>query len=777
MGKKRMFLVGGACLAWTAPALAQQAAAAPQDPQRGIEEIVVTAQKREQNLQNVPVAVTAVTADTIAKQRLVAFSDLTRVTPALTVTQQSNSPNNSINLRGIGTFAFSIGVEPSVAVVIDDLAVVQQAQAFSNLSDVARIEVLQGPQGTLFGKNASAGVVNIVTQDPTNTLTGNVSTSAATDQDYRVDGSVSGPLSDSVGLRVGGFYHSYAGNVRNLYDGHLLNDEESWGLRAKLKLELSDRLTYTINGNYSQLNQAGSGTTLYYVNPNSTPRVLGLATLPLSANLTGITPGPGNYATNVDNDGPSHSKTAVIAARGVLNLGAIDLTSVTGYQDWRYDFSQEVDGTALDINSAVTGGASHGGINQSGPYHSTSFTQELRLNSHNAGRLKYMLGAFFADSNTSRSFTRGPAALLASWQGKAGSQSAAVFAQGEYALPTGTTVTGGLRFNHEHVSGSFDNTLATATAATCATGTPGCQGTHNDDVVTWKVSLAQELTHGVMAYGSVGTGYKGYAYDVSTGFTPARVNGTAGPVKAEHSTAYELGLKSRFLDNRVQFNAALFLTDYNNFQAQSAITVDNAIQVQLNNVGSLRTKGAEAELTAKPMAWLKLDASAAYTDATIRSFQNAQAYAGQLASDPACTTAGSGGLCSYQNRSGGQLPNAPKFKFSLGSTAETPLPSLNAKGIFTLTYQHQSSVNFDLLGSPLTVQKAYGVLNGSIGLERDKFTFTLFINNIANVHYASYMSDAFGTYGGTATNPAHVISQFLSRDSQRYAGLKLGYKF
>ncbi|WP_068094531.1 TonB-dependent receptor [Novosphingobium rosa] len=777
-GKSMFMAVVTAGAVASQPALAQTAApAATGEQAQGLEEIIVTAQKRDQNMQSVPVSVTALTADALAKQRIGAFTDLTRAAASLTITQQTNATSSSINLRGIGTYAFSISVEPSVAVIVDDMPVVQQAQAFSNLSDLARIEVLKGPQGTLFGKAASAGVVNIVTQDPTDHFTGRASVTAATDSDYRVEAGLSGPVGDSVGYRVSGFYHSYAGNMRNLTDGSLLNDEESYGGRVKVKFQPSDGFSYTINGSYALLRQAGTGLTIRSITPGSTPIIQNVAGVPLSGQLGGITPGAGNYATRVDTPGSTISKTSTISGRGVLDLGSASLISVTSFQDWRYNFRADVDGTAADVNAVLTNGAVHGGIVQSGPYHSTSFTQELRLASQGRGRLKYLLGAFYADSNTDRSFQRGPVALLSAWDGQAGSQSAAAFAQLEYAVPTGTTFTGGLRFNHEHISAAYTNTLSNATPATCVAGTAACRGTHNDDVVTWKGSISQQLHRGVMAYASVATGYKGWAYDVSSGFTPARANGTTGPVKAEHSTAYELGIKSRFLDNRVQLNVTGFWTDYNNFQGQSAVVVNNAIQLVLNNVGRVRTKGIEGEFSAKPTNWLRFDASAAYTEAGIRSFMGAQAYSGQLASSASCTTAAASGLCSFQDRSGGRLPNSPRFKFNIGATGEVPLGQSGAKGTFTLNYQHQSSVNFDLLGNPLTVQGAYGVLNGSVGLETGNITLSLFANNLFNTHFASNLSDSFSSMGGTATNPAHVINQFLSRDSQRYAGIKLGYKF
>ena len=306
-----------------------------------------------------------------------------------------------------------------------------------------------------------------------------------------------------------------------------------------------------------------------------------------------------------------------------------------------------------------------------------------------------------------------------------------------------------------------------------------------------------------MVYGSVARGYKGYAYDITSGFNPARINaalnGTGagllgvGPVKPETSTSYELGLKSRFADNRIQFNVIGFLTDYDNFQAQSAILVGSppAPQFVLNNVGKLRTKGFEVELVAKPADWLKIDAGAAYTDAIMTSFPQAQGYPGQTGqiwngtastlvgpcvSAAAATAAAPRTTCAFQDRSGARLPNSPRFKWNIGATADFPLGG-DAKGTAIVTYQHQGAVNFDLLGNPLTVQKGYGVMNASLGAEFGQVKLVAFVNNLFDKHYASSLGDNFGVLGGSASNDTHVIYQFLSRDSQRYAGIKATVSF
>jgi iron complex outermembrane recepter protein len=789
MMSKIAILLAGTGLFVATSVQAQQPATPVPASDQGLEDIIVTAQKREQNLQSVPVSVTALSAEAIVNQRINDFGDLSRAAASLTLTQAATTVSNSPVLRGIGTNVFSTSVEPSVSVIIDDIAVIQQAQAFDALSDIQRIEVLKGPQGLLFGKNASAGAINIVTADPSTTLSGLIQASSATNGEYRGDLSLSGPLGESISARLSAYYRSYDGNVFNLNDGRKLNDQESYGGRLKVKFALSDDIAYTVTGNYAKTTQRGTGSTIRSV--SGTPRVLGSAALPFLPTLTGIDVGEGNYNARLDANSATTSEQFAFAGRGVFKLGGVDLLSITAYQDWKYNFAQDVDQSALNVLAAFTGGTVNGGITQSGPYHTKNFTQELRLVSTAPGPLKYVAGAYYSNASTTRAFLRGPTVLVANWDSEAKTRSFAAFGQIDYTLPTQTTISGGVRFNKERIAVAFDNRVATATAATCVTGTAACRGSNVDNSVTYKVAVSQQLAPKVLIYGSVARGYKGFAYDVSTGFVPARLDGTLGPVRPERSTAFEIGLKSRTADNRVQLNVAAFLTNFADFQAQGGIIVNNVTQLQLSNVGKLRSKGIEADLSVQAAPWLRFDGSAAYVDAIMTSFPKAQAFVDQTGAvfangvsslvgncieAPVATAAAPRRRCTFQDRSGARLPNAPQFKFNIGATGDVPIDA-NSSATFTLNYQHQSSVNFDLYGNPLTVQAAYGVLNGSIGIKTAGFSITAFVNNLLDKHYSTNVADSFATFGGSDTNPAHVITQFHPKDSERYFGVRAAYRF
>jgi iron complex outermembrane recepter protein len=673
------------------------------------------------------------------------------------------------------------------------------------MADLQRIEVLKGPQGTLFGKNSSAGVINIVTKDPSNNFEGMVSGSIASDDVVRAEAVVSIPFNDRVGLRLTSFYHNYDGNIANLTTGSNLNDQENYGFRAKLKAEIGENLIFTLTGAYGKATQDGTGSSIRSISGTGTPRVLGSPALLLLPSLEGINLGEGNYRARLDSVGATQNETKSLAAKFNLDLGFATLISVTAVQNWEYNFLNDFDGTALNVLGALTSGASSGGITQSGPYKSSNVTQELRLVSTGESALKYVLGAFYSDAQTDRAFTRGPVVAVQNWAAKNTSESIGVFAQLDYKLPTNTTISGGVRYNHETIGVAFDNKIATATANQCAVGNALCRGSNEDSVVTWKASVAQELAPSVMVYGSVASGYKGYAFDIVSGFNPARINASlngtggglvgVGPIKLETSLSYELGLKSRYFNNKVQLNVIAFSTNYDDFQAQSAILVGTppAPQFVLNNVGKLRTQGVEVEFSAKLKDWLRLDAGLSYTDAVMTSFPNAQGYPGQTgqlfntatgssALVGNCTSAGAATAlaprttCSFQDRSGATLPNSPKTKFNIGLVSDFAMtPTID--GTFTLSYQHQSEVNFDLLGNPLTLQPGYGIINTSFAMDFGKTKATIFINNLLDENYASSLADGFGTYGGSAANDTHVITQFLSRDSQRYVGIKVGYSF
>ena len=784
MRKGFVWLGGVAALTLAYPAMAQEGGIAPSTTPSGngsasplsqtgdqqgsnsstsdtgaLEDIVVTAQKREQNLQDVPVAVTAITADTLVNRNVATVSDLTRLAPSLTVTTGAVPTNNSINLRGIGTVAFSTAIEPSVAVIVDDVALLQQAQAFSGLSDIARIEVLRGPQGTLFGKNASAGALNIVSQGPSAKLTGSVSGTATTDDEYRVDAVISGPLADGIGFRLNGFYGDRDGFIKNEFDGRRLNNDRSYGVRGRLALDPLPGVTVDLIAGHSVSESRGTARTFRTVPAGAA--VYGAA---LTATLAKITPGEDNFSTAFNGPLFNKSKQTNGSGRVTVDLGAANLISITSYQDWRFRFIEDFD----YIASPVLGLAD--GITAQSGFHARQFAQELRVASKGPGPLSYVFGLYYSDGKTDRTFDRGPSGpVVARWESTSGTKTYAAFAQASYDITPTTHFDAGIRANHEDILVRFINRVTPAVLpANNRTCLSLCSGTAGDSVATGKVAVRQDLSERVMAYVSYSTGYKGQGYDISTGFTAARA---AVPVRPETSKAYEFGLKSRFLDNRVQLNVAAFWTDFKDFQAQSGVQLpDQTIQLQLNNVGKVRTRGIEAELQARPFEALMIDGGVSFTDAKIREYPNAQCYTGQTVAQGCLPVAGS--ATGFQDLAGQRLANAPRWKFNLGANYDVLLPQMPFDGFAQADVSYQSAVKFDF-SNPTLVQGAYAIVNGSIGIDqkdRGGLRVALFVNNLFDKHYASALGIASGGTPG-------LVAQTFSRNARRYGGVRARVRF
>ncbi|WP_337190299.1 TonB-dependent receptor [Altericroceibacterium endophyticum] len=707
--------------------------------------ILVTGQKRTQDILSVPTAISAIDETQLDAAQVTDFSDLTRLSPSVTVTDGGNSASSTVSMRGIGTFGFSTSIEPSVSVVVDDVALLQQSQAFGPLSDVARIEVLRGPQDSLFGKNASAGVINIVTKGPTSTFSGYVEGTVTDDDQQKVVAMLSGPLTPDLGFRLNGYYSDRDGYITNLETDEKVNAEESYGVSGKLTYS-SGIMDLALTGNFSKTNSNGSQQTYYYLAP-------GVLQNGQPIDTTGVDVGLGNDKVRLSDPKIADSRQYVLAAKADFDLGFASLTSVTSYQYWHLNT-----GNDLDFSAAPT-------LYQSGPYKATQFAQELRLTSPATGVFDYLVGLYYANGDTDRTFTRETAPYLSflrrNWDSTASTETLAAFAQLGYDLSPSTSLTLGGRINHEKVGVYFSDNLSTPPAV--------YEGNASDTALTGKASLQHYVADDVMVYASVASGYKGQAYDIVSGFDQTSIDNL---VKPEHSVSYETGVKGRFWDNRASFSITGFWTDYRDFQAQGVDSTAGVPQFVLKNVGKLRTRGIEFEGSVRPVQGLDLFGSAAYVDATITSYPDAACYPFQTEAEGCMTIPGS--TSQIQDLSGGDLANSPEFKFNVGGSYEVPVTN-SANVFFTANYSWQDDVNFSLSQDPETIQPAYGIANASFGLreaENRNWELSVFVNNLFDTTYASSITN-FSTNGYSDV----AVVQTLARDYRRYAGIRLRIGF
>ena len=724
-----------------------------------IEEIVVTATKRAQSVQDVPVAVNAVDEATIEAMRIDEFSDIARISPSLTVNRGDWATNSGFSLRGIGTNVFSINIEPSVAIVVDDVPLVRSSQAFSDLLDIERIEVLRGPQSTLFGKNASAGVVNVITQDPGDEFGIRVRAGYTTDDEANFGLTTGGPIGDSAGFRLSGFSKNRDdGHIDNLTSAEEVDGSESWGLRGKLVFDLSDRATATVFGERSESESTCCNATMRSVPADA--NFLGF--LPSAAVLAGITPGKDNTDIASDDLTADESDAWNLGLRLSIDIGEHELLSVTAYNEWDYEVTRDVDGTAFDLLAVFTGGAASGGLVQGGGFALESLSQELRLISPASDSFEYVAGFYYSDIDYGRHFQRGPL-FAANWVADTGTEVLALYGQGTLSLGENTNLILGARVQDEEISHGFDNALSGASLS----------GSDSESAATFKVGLQRFVGDDIMVFATASTGYKGQGYDISSSFNQQTSD---NPVGNEDSLAFELGLKGTFLDGRLQFNPTLFFATYDDFQAQQARLVNNLVELGIANVGELETYGVEIDFQAALTENFRVVGGLAFINAEVKEFPGADCWVGQTAG---CVeildSAGMGIGRSAQDLSGKNLNNSPDFKFTVSAEYLVPLESLPFTGFFNLSYQWQDDVNFSLLADPGAEQKAYGIANLSVGIiesDTERYTVTLFVNNLFDEDYVTSIVNFGGLWGN---RPTYI--QTFPRDAERYAGIQLGIRF
>ncbi|MFZ0269854.1 TonB-dependent receptor [Caulobacter sp.] len=709
-----------------------------------LDQVVVTAQKRAENVQNVPLAVSVVTARQLESAGVKEFTDVSRVAPSLTIRQADQPINASVALRGIGTFAYGIGVEPSVAVQLDDVPVSFQARAFSDLTDVERIEVLRGPQSTLYGKSASAGLINIYTRDPSAKFSVLANVLATDDHEYRGAVSLSGPIGETLGYRISASRSEYDGNVKNLYDGQKINGRDETSIRGKLLWRPIDDLKVTLGVSYID-GVATSNATMRVYAPGATLR--GAPGLTANVTMPGVVAAEENL--DVSNDTPPYAKSEGFGQSLKVEYDLpqdFTLVSITSHDQFGLDDQLDSDRT------------SYAGIKnaQGGYFKAKANTQEVRLLSPGDGPFRYTLGLFYGDNDLRRSFKRGPFFSQAQWYAQATSENKAAFGQGEWTFLPKTTAIVGLRYQKEDIGYYFNDIY---------NGNAKFSGSASDSSSTYRLGLRHQMTDDVMVFGSYATGHKGQTYDLTTGFNQARAD--VGPIAPEESKSFEAGIKSQLLDHRIQLNGTVFHVKYDDYQAQGIDTIGGTQNFRLTNVGKVLTKGVEIEATAIATKDLRFNASAAYVDAKITSFPRAACWPGQTAAQ-GCVA----GSPSYQDLKGATLPNAPKWKLNVGADFTRPIGDYEM--LFSAAYAYQTKVNFSLNTDPGTVQKAYGVVNVSGGFRKPDggYQVVAFVNNLFDKSYGVNGANQYGNFGSQT-----VTELQPARDFHRYAGVRLSLSY
>jgi iron complex outermembrane receptor protein len=791
-------VVAAVALAVASFAHAQEA---KKDESVQLEKVVVTANKRAQNLQDVPAAITVLNDTVLQRNNVKDFDDLPALSPALSVSYSTQPGNYSINMRGVGTYSLGIGVESDVSIIIDDIPYAMQANAFKDLADVNRIEVLKGPQSTLFGKSSIAGAVNITTKPIDGIWKSKVSTYLTNDHEWRIGGSTSGALTETLRMRLAASKSYFGGVVKNLTDGKNLNGSDNDNFSGKFEWSPNDQLQVVFSPRASRFTKnccvmpfnafSNFDKAVYNINNGATYAAGDY--MPATKVLAGIQPGPDNVT--VRNDYPAGGKAKDVGAGLKVSYAFGDdsflakhtLTSVTSWSHYKMNDYQDGDATDSDVLSKARDSKTlkllglSGGLFQYGLFDVKSKTQELRLTSPDSGRFRYLAGLWYGDNQLARDLTRAPGTTyVTDYSTTAYNKTYAVFGQGSYDITQSTSFVGGLRYNQEKTGYTFVNRNPVVALLT---------GDDKEHKVTGKAGLEHRISPDAMGYVMYSTGHKGVAYDLTSTFNAAIAK--TQPVPGENARNVEAGLKLTLLDGKMALDLAAFRTSFTGFQQSAGFTDDDGIfRTRLNSIGGLRTQGVEADLNWRVSRDLLLNGSFAYTDATITDFENGPCYS-VLNATGTGTTPGSNCIVgnpkfnktNTANLAGMPLPNAPKVKVNLGGQYDIRLDG-NFNAFVNGAYRWQSKTLFNLNQDPMLVQGGYGIFNlgGGIKDKKDAWKLSFMINNVFNKSYATNLGNNLinGTWTAKAPNvPAFVntTSWMPARDYQRYFSVRADFTF
>ena len=705
-----------------------------------LEEVLVVATRREASVQDVSVAVTALPESILEQALVMSSEDLVALVPSLSLQKGSNPRSSSFNIRGIGTQSFSSAIEPSVSTIVDGVVMGRSGQSFMQLLDVARVEVLRGPQGTLFGKNASGGVVHIISKDPTEEFEGEVLGTASEDEAYRVGATVSGGLTDGLAGRLSVNASHVDGWIDNFYDGSDRNKSDDWSVRGKLLWDATDELTLRWSSDYSDKDCKCSQATIRSMDPD--PDIL--------AEIHPVIPGDKNTDVNTNGDLSLEVKSYGHALQFDGQLGDYTLTSITALRKWKEDFDQDVDQRPTDPWN----------FDQIGTEDQKQFTQELRLASPLDELFNYVVGAFYFKQEVDRTFERtlgfSPASVSTTFSDfTVDTENYALFGEVTFNLNEYWRLIVGARYTADDVSYDHER---------YSTFNPEKAHLSDDtdkDDLSGKLAVEWDFNEESLAYLSYQQGYKGPGFGLTANTTEL-----AEPVDPETVDAVELGLKSTLWDGRMVLNAALFYAEYQDWQAEAFVTDDDGLStLETTNAGKVSTTGLEFDVTALLSENLSLFGGLTLIDTEIEKFKNGPCSLGQQYR----------GECpeGQQDLSGGDLPGSPDWKLNLMLNYTIPTESLGFDWMLVANFAAQDDIQYSVTQDHYTKQDGYEVLDLSGGLhdKGGRYSATLFVKNVLDEHYV------LGIGATTALFLPNGYLQQVPRTYQRTVGLDLRYRW
>jgi iron complex outermembrane receptor protein len=723
-----------------------------------LDEVVVTAEKRQESVQSVPVAITVIPAEELERQGVQQISDLARSSSSVEFTASSAAPGGGAFIRGIGTE--SVGGDTataSVGIVVD--GVVQGNTNISDIFDISRVEILKGPQGTLFGSSVSAGVISVTTNAPDPTAySGSVSAEyGAGDlgseyQRRSLRAVLNLPLSDNSALRFSFHSDDNSGVFHDPYTG-TSSDEPDIGARVRYMIAPTDDFKINVIADYNNYRGDGWVPLEYRSAPAGSPTAEALA-------QCGITPSPSNFNNCSGDSNFRNQLDRGISLQLDWNVGPATLTSVTSYRLGDTSSRDDIETIPLSIAEGTIGADCHffncvpivailpGGTNSVQTQSRQLFNQELRLASSTPSQLDWTAGLFF---QRSKLYDNEPGLINALFTGfnysstnffaSTSAEDIAAFGNLTYHLTDSTRLIAGGRITHSDVDESKNDPANSHTPDTYSIA-------GSNSVFSWRAGLQQDLATHTMLYFTVSTGFKAPEIADNLAAPPAR-DGGLYVISPEKPTSYELGLKQSLLDNRLALDADVFFEDVKDYQGQNC--VDNGqgtISCVPANVPKVQSKGVEVDMFGRPYEGLTVNLSAIYNPATYPG--------GYLGSDG--TVIG-----------GQQLNYSSREKVTLSAEQRVPLTG-EWSGVGGVDYTWRSAQSLYPSAESGYLVPATSIVNLRLGVEESKrWSFFVFTRNLTNSHFPRQLY--------TVAFQPGAFFQSMDAASLRLVGLQAQAKF
>ncbi|MBL8537942.1 MAG: TonB-dependent receptor [Hyphomonadaceae bacterium] len=726
-----LLLLSGASLAVLASApgvaSAQDAGAQADD-----DEIVVTARRREEVLQDVPMSVTALTARDLQDAGVNEFAELTQQVPSFTLVESTSPFVTAARIRGMGNLGNIPNFEPAVGLFVDGAYRARSGIAMGDLIDVARVEVLRGPQSVLYPKNVTAGVVSVITQRPTDEFEAWAGASGGNLEYWQLQGGVSGPLADGVRGRLAAVARDRGGGFSDIVNGTESGGAERTSVRGQLEFDVGERGNLRLMAGFVD-KQGDCCSPDVLLGATSQTFMTALGRPRDTDQFNRVTA----YDTPYTFDGTQYD----FIAEFNYEFGWGVLTSTTSFDHFEFRSSFDAEQTALRLAAFID------------RQESDAIAQEIRLTSQGDGPFSWMVGGYYYDNDFVRGslstsepmFVLGADIVPLPQPGAAGDQASfrsindtrhwSVFAQADWQVTERAVLSAGLRYIDETKEMDARSVLQVAAAPSAAAliSVPvPIVGERETDGVAWNLSARFDATDSTNLYVTVGQGFKAGGFngdwDPSGTLTAARRE-----FADETVLTTEVGIKSRF-DN-ASMNLSFFRSEFDDFQNASFLGTSFLVR----NAESVTTQGVELDGDWRPNDWLTFDYSAAYLDSQYDQFTSGACYFGRVPTNAV------EGTCDL---SGNPLPNASEWRTNLGVQFETAMAG--GFGFFRTDWFYSSDSNVNGSLDPRSRQDAYSLWSARLGWGNERFRVALWGENLGDetIMNASAPQTVFGTIDG-----------------------------